>query len=187
LLNLRIGRRQDVRCRGILKQFEEHSGEVDAHLSDPLMNAKPRRLVSPIYFLPFILLLLFIFHFVFPIQMILGFPFTLIGIAPLIIGLFINLQATRTLKNRTIFDSNETPRNLVTEGAFQYSRNPMYLGAIVLGFGLVTLLGSLVSYVILAVFFLLLHFLFIPKEEDQLKTLFGKEYLDYMKRVRKWI
>jgi protein-S-isoprenylcysteine O-methyltransferase Ste14 len=59
----------------------------------------------------------------------------------------------------------------------------MYLDAIVLGFGLVTLLGSLVSFVILATFFLLPHFLYIPNEEAQLKTLFGKEYLDYMKRV----
>jgi len=119
--------------------------------------------------------------------MILGFPFTLIGLAPLIIGLFMTFQATRTLTSRTIFDSNEIPKNLVTEGAFQHSRNPMYLGAVVLGFGLVTLLGSLVSFVIVAVFFLLLHFLYIPNEEAQLKTLFGKEYLDYMKRVRKWI
>jgi protein-S-isoprenylcysteine O-methyltransferase Ste14 len=155
--------------------------------SDLLVNAKPRRLVPPLLLAPLILLLIFILHFVFPIQMILGFPFTLIGLAPLIIGLFIALQATRTLTNRTIFDSNEIPRNLVTEGAFQHSRNPMYLGAIVLGFGLVTLLGSLISFVILAAFFLLLHFLYIPNEEAQLKTLFGKEYLDYMKRVRKWI
>jgi len=63
----------------------------------------------------------------------------------------------------------------------------MYLGGIVLGFGLAILLGSLVSFVFPAVFFLLLHFLFIPNEEEELKTMFGKEYLDYMKRVRKWI
>jgi len=151
------------------------------------VNAKPRRLVPPLLLAPLILLLIFILHFVFPIQMILGFPFTLIGLAPLIIGLFMTFQATRTLTSRTIFDSNEIPKNLVTEGAFQHSRNPMYLGAVVLGFGLVTLLGSLVSFVIVAVFFLLLHFLYIPNEEAQLKTLFGKEYLDYMKRVRKWI
>jgi protein-S-isoprenylcysteine O-methyltransferase Ste14 len=120
--------------------------------------------------------------------MILVFPFTLIGLAPLIVGLFINLQATRTLTNRAeINPKNETPITLVTEGFFQYSRNPMYLGGIILGFGLAMLLGSLSSFVILAVFFLLLHFLFIPNEEAQLKTLFGKEYLDYMKRVRKWI
>jgi protein-S-isoprenylcysteine O-methyltransferase Ste14 len=129
-----------------------------------------------------------IFHFVFPIQMILAFPFTLIGLAPIIAGLFINLQATRTLTNRTTFDSNgQNPKVLVTEGFFQHSRNPMYLGGIFLGFGLAIFLGSLVSFIFPTIFFLLLQFLFIPQEEDQLKTIFGKEYLDYKKRVRKWI
>ena len=33
LLNLRIIRGQDVRCRAILKQSEEHSGEIDARAS----------------------------------------------------------------------------------------------------------------------------------------------------------
>jgi protein-S-isoprenylcysteine O-methyltransferase Ste14 len=152
------------------------------------VNAKPRRLLPLLYFVPLILLLLFILHFFFPIQMLLGFPFTLIGLAPLIAGLFINLQSTRTLQNRTTFDSNgQNPKNLVTEGFFRYSRNPMYLGAVTIGLGLATLLGSLVSFIIIAVFFLLLYFLYIPNEETQLKTMFGKEYVDYMKRVRKWI
>lgn len=151
------------------------------------MNAKPGRLISPISLAPLLIILMIILHFVFPIQMILGFPFTLIGLAPLILGLFINLQATRTLQNRVTFDSNENPKALVTEGFFRYSRNPMYLGGVVLGFGLAILLGSLVSFVFPTIFFLLLQFLFIPQEEEELKTTFGKEYLDYMKRIRKWI
>ena len=157
------------------------------------MNAKPRRLIHPFYIAIPLILLMFILHFVFPIQMILVFPFTLIGLVPIILGLFINHQASRTLQNRTTFDSihwlytNEKPKILVTEGLFQYSRNPMYLSAILLGFGLAILLGSLVSFVFPTIFFLLLHFLYIPNEENQLKTIFGKEYLDYKKRVRKWI
>jgi len=131
-----------------------------------------------------------IFHFVFPIQMILGFPFTLIGLVPIIVGLFINLQGTRPLQ-RALKKSGTTDienlKVLVTEGAFRYSRNPMYLGGIILGFGLAILLGSLVTFVFPTIFFLLLQFLFIRQEEDQLKTTFGEQYLDYMKRVRKWI
>jgi len=131
-----------------------------------------------------------IFHFVFPIQMIFGFPFNLIGLAPVIVGLFINIQGTRVLQGalrKSGTTDIEDLKVLVTEGAFRYSRNPMYLGGIFLGFGLAILLGSLVAFVFPAIFFLLLHFLFIPQEEDHLKTIFGKEYLDYMKRVRKWI
>ena len=149
---------------------------------------KPRRLFSPIYLAPILIILMIIFHFVFPIQIVLGFPFTLIGLAPIIVGLFINLQATRTLtENNPTLKSSENPKTLVTRGFFQYSRNPMDLGGIILGFGLAIFLGSLVSFVFPAIFFLLLHFLFIPDEEEELKGLFGEEYLDYVKRVRKWI
>ena len=153
-----------------------------------MANEKPRRLLAPLYFVPIILLLLIILHFFYPIQMIVEFPYTLIGLAPLILGMFINIQATRTLTKRAEFDpKNENPGTLVTEGFFKYSRNPMYLGGIILGLGLAVLLGSLSSFVILAFFFLSLHFLYIPEEEAQLKAMFGEEYLDYMKRVRKWI
>ena len=149
---------------------------------------KPRGLISPIYLAPVLIILMIIFHFVFPIQMMLEFPFTLIGVAPIVVGLFINLQATRTLtENNPTLKSSENPKVLVTGGFFQYSRNPMDLGGIILGFGLAILLGSLVSFVFPAIFFLLLHFLFIPNEEKELKVMFGEEYLNYMKHVRKWI
>jgi protein-S-isoprenylcysteine O-methyltransferase Ste14 len=152
------------------------------------VNAKPRRSIQGIYFGIPLLLLMIILHFVFPIQMILGFPFTLIGLAPIVVGLFINLQATRTLiKHNPTLKSSENPKVLVTEGAFKYSRNPMYLGGNVVMFGLAILLGSLVSFVFPAIGFLHSHFVTIPHEEDRLKTIFGKEYLDYMKRIRKWI
>jgi len=146
------------------------------------MNTRPRPHFSA---LPFLLLPI-ILHFVFPIQMIFVFPFTLIGLAPVIVGLYINLQATRTLMKKENWE-DRNPQILVTEGAFRYSRNPMYLGAIIVLFGLAILLGSLVSFSLPVIMFLRAHFLRIPHEEDQLKAIFGKEYLDYMKRVRRWI
>ncbi len=145
------------------------------------------RLISPTYFNSFILLAI-ILHFFFPIQIILGYPFTLTGLVPVIIGLFINLQARRTFKEaRTTDNFFGNPKVLITEGIFRYSRNPMYLGGIVLSFGLAILLGSLVSFIFPIILFLLLDFLYIPYEEDRLKTIFGKKYLEYKKRVRKWI
>jgi len=153
------------------------------------VNAKPRRF-QPIYIGVPLIILMIILHFVYPIQMILRFPFTLIGLVPVIVGLFINIQGTRVLQ-RAFKESGttdiENPKVLVTEGAFRYSRNPMYLGGIIAGFGLAILLGSLVTFIFPTIMFLLAHFLHIPQEEDHLKTIFGKEYLDYMKRVRKWI
>jgi protein-S-isoprenylcysteine O-methyltransferase Ste14 len=137
------------------------------------------RSIPPLFQLLPLILLWIILHFVFPIRMIFELPFNLIGLAPIIVGLFINIQATITLKRGR--------GRLVTEGAFQYSRNPIYLGGMVFFFGLAILLGSLVSFVFPAIMLLLVHFVYIPNEEKELKTMFGEEYLDYMKRVRKWI
>jgi len=63
----------------------------------------------------------------------------------------------------------------------------MYLGAVVFAFGFAILLGSLVIFLLPVGLFLHSNFRVIPHEEDQLKTIFGKEYLDYMERVRRWI
>lgn len=118
----------------------------------------------------------------------LGFPFTLTGLVPAVMGLFTNLQARRTLREANTTDNIfENPKVLITEGVFRYSRNPMYLGGIVFSFGLAILLGSLVAFIFPIVLFVLLNSLYIPKEEDQLRTMFGKKYFDYEKRVRRWI
>jgi len=151
------------------------------------MNANPRRLISPTYFNSFIIVAI-ILHFIFPIQTVVGFPLKLTGIIPLIIGMFINLHARRTLREKGTTDNfSGIPQALITEGFFRYSRNPTYLGGIIFSFGLAIVLGSLVSFIFPIALFLLLNFLYIPNEENRLRPIFGKEYYAYEKRVRKWI
>lgn len=80
-----------------------------------------------------------------------------------------------------------TPSNaLLTDGAFRWSRNPIYLAmALVgIGFGLATLnlwmiLTSLAAAAIL-------NFFVIPQEEDYLMRRFGADYAAYRARVRRW-
>ena len=80
-----------------------------------------------------------------------------------------------------------TPSNaLLTDGAFRWSRNPIYLAmALVgIGFGLATLnlwmiLTSLATAAIL-------NFFVIPQEEDYLTRRFGADYAAYRARVRRW-
>jgi protein-S-isoprenylcysteine O-methyltransferase Ste14 len=146
-----------------------------------------KQLIPPSYFNLFILLAI-ILHFVFPIKIILHLPIILIGILPIIIGLFINLQANKTMRqNRTSTNFFEKPVNLIIDGPFRYSRNPIYLGGVIFSFGLAILLGSLISFIFPFILFLLLNFLYIPQEEKRLKKIFGREYLIYMKKVRRWI
>lgn len=151
------------------------------------VDAKPQRLISPAYFNLFLLLAI-VLHFVFPIQTFVRYPFTLSGILPILFGLVINLQARRNLEEKRTTDNFfGKPTVLITNGVFRYSRNPMYLGGILVSFGLATLLGSLISFLFPIVLFLLLNALYIPQEEDRLWITFGKTYLDYKNRVRRWI
>lgn len=75
---------------------------------------------------------------------------------------------------------------LVTSGIFKYSRNPMYLGMllILLGYGLK--LGNAFNTLLAAGFVYYMNHFQIAKEEKALSQLFGKEYRNYSKATRRW-
>lgn len=81
-----------------------------------------------------------------------------------------------------------TPSNaLLTHGAFQWSRNPIYLAMTLvgIGFGLATLnLWMILTSLATAA---LLNFFVIPREEDYLMRRFGSDYAAYRAKVRRWL
>ena len=103
-------------------------------------------------------------------------------------GLFLNVWSTRLLKEKNQWiDFYETTNRLVTDGPFRFSRNPVYLSGVILSLGIAVLLGSLITLVFPIALLLILDRLYIPIEEDRLETEFGKEYLEYKQRARRWI
>jgi len=139
------------------------------------------------YFL--ILLIFSIFsHLVFPVRVVLHAPFTFFGL--LIIGSgFILAFGSRSLflKNRTTLSPYESPVFLITTGPFRVSRNPVYLAMAAMLFGSAVVMGTLSPFVFTVLFIAIMEMLFIPGEEAQLEKIFGEEYRDYKKRVRRWI
>ena len=81
----------------------------------------------------------------------------------------------------------EESTSLVTQGVFRLSRNPMYLGFILLLAVAAFLMGSLAPFLVIPLFIFLIYTLFITIEEKMLTEKVGKSYLDYQKRVRRWI
>lgn len=129
-----------------------------------------------------------IFHFNFPILQIIYYPFNLLGIGGIIIGLYVALSGKKTFqKLETPLMPGEKPKKLVEEGLFKISRNPMYLGFIVALVGVAALFGSLIAFISPIVFFIVINFILIPLEEKLMEKTFGKKYLEYKKRVRRWI
>lgn len=80
----------------------------------------------------------------------------------------------------------EGPR-LVTSGPFAYVRNPIYLGTILLGVGMCSLIGDPLAYLMAALAFALLYFGIIPAEEAHLRRTFGAEYGRYCAAVPRLI
>lgn len=76
---------------------------------------------------------------------------------------------------------------LVHAGPYRFTRNPMYLGLMLLHLA-VTVLASLDWGVpALVALALLLHFGVVLREERYLVRRFGQPYRDYLKRTRRWI
>ena len=76
---------------------------------------------------------------------------------------------------------------LVTEGMYRYSRNPMYLGLLLLTISSTIWFGTWFGIIINILFIFLINFLQIIPEEEALLEIFGEEYEEYKKNVRRWI
>ena len=77
--------------------------------------------------------------------------------------------------------------HLVTDGPFSLTRNPLDVAGamLVLGIGLVSGIAWFLLLALLAAF--TVQKLAIEREERHLQARFGETYLDYVRRVRRWI
>ena len=101
---------------------------------------------------------------------------------------FIN-PVLKFIKSKTTINpiQFEETNRLVTSGIFKYSRNPMYLGMLMI------IISTSIFY--LNIYSILTPFLFvfwinkfqIKREEIFLTEKFGKEYLSYKNKTRRWL
>jgi len=140
-----------------------------------------------IIFLIYLLIALTL-HFVLPIVQLIDWPFRFIGIPLIIIGIWLSVRADGLFKtNKTAIKPFDKPSVLVIEGPFKISRNPMYLGMALALLGEAAILGSLITFLAPVIYFIHMRLSFIPGEERNMEETFGQDYLDYKKRVRRWI
>ena len=141
----------------------------------------------PTYFI-IILILQIALHFVFPIVQLYNSPLRWLGIALIVFGSWLNLEADGIFKKRkTTVKPFEKSSVLVTDGPFRISRHPMYLGMVAIFLGIAVACGSLVTFGAPVLFAVLMQVLFMGHEERSMEQTFGQEYLEYRKRVRRWI
>ena len=77
--------------------------------------------------------------------------------------------------------------SLVTRGVYQRTRNPMYLGFLLLLIGVATGTANLLAFLFLPLFVFYMNEFQIKPEERALATLFGDEFENYRSGVGRWI
>jgi len=81
----------------------------------------------------------------------------------------------------------DPPKHLVVRGPYQYVRNPMYIGVLLLITGWAIFFQSWRILVYDALVGLLFHLFVVRVEESSLRKRFGESYDRYCKKVRRWI
>ena len=81
--------------------------------------------------------------------------------------------------------SNAT--KLITDGIYKFSRNPMYLGLLLVLVGISIILNLTGGFFFIILFILYINLFQIIPEENAMVDLFKDEFLEYKKNVRRWI
>ena len=111
-----------------------------------------------------------------------------LGILIVFVAVAIGLLAVREMVTAsTPLDVRKRSTRIVTSGIFQQSRNPIYLGMVLLCTGVAFLVDSLWLLGLVPLFAAILQKGVIEPEEAYLECNFGEEYLRYKARVRRWI
>jgi len=145
------------------------------------------RLYPPAWLL-LALLAIYLLHRFLPIAGLLTPPFNRLGLLIMIPGILILLQSGALfIKAKTGLLPFSEATTLVTRGLYRFTRNPMYLGMVLFLLGVAIYLGSLSALIPVAAFAWIIDRQFIRNEEIFLTGIFGDEFREYKKRVRRWI
>jgi len=106
------------------------------------------------------------------------------------LGAYVGLAAVASFRKANTTVNPLTPASissLVVSGIFRRSRNPMYLALLLALTGWGLYLSNIFSLLVAVGFVLYMNRFQIQPEERALKEIFGSEFIDYKKQVRRWI
>jgi len=147
---------------------------------------------SPRFYPPVLLLiavvLMVVLHYVLPVARWLAWPWRALGALPIAMALLVGFWgAVQFRRHDTTIIPFEQSTALIAEGPYRYSRNPLYISMTLILVGLWILLGSLSPVVVVPLFVWWISTRFIANEERHLEAQFGRTYLEYKTKVRRWL
>lgn len=111
-----------------------------------------------------------------------------VAVASIGTGLMLSIAVVRAFRAA---GTPVTPRRgtarVVSTGPYRYSRNPDYIGQMLMYLGIALLMDSWWPFVLLPLVLVTVQRGVIRREERYLESKFGDEYRDYMARVRRWL
>jgi len=111
-----------------------------------------------------------------------------IGFATTFVGFLFGLGALMEFrKSRTTLDPHGSVKQMVTSGVYRFTRNPIYLGFLLMVIGLPLNSGFYWGLLLAPFYVVTMNRLVIEKEEAYLEKKFGDVYSSYRSRVRRWL
>ena len=148
--------------------------------------APKRKILPPIWLLLFLLFAFLADRWI-PLwtlpswRTLLAGPVTLLGVT------IILWPAVDFMRARTGMVPFSEATQLVTGGLYRFTRNPMYLGMLLILLGGALTLGTLGALLPVPLFPLVIQYRYIIPEEAFLLEIFGDDYRAYCQRVRRWL
>ena len=111
-----------------------------------------------------------------------------VGIPLVLLALVVFISAVREMRRaNTGIRAHEPSTTIVESGPYRFSRNPIYVGFTLLHLGLAAWIDSVWLLLTLVVAVTVVSVGVIAREERYLERKFGERYLQYKRRVRRWM
>jgi len=146
-----------------------------------------KNLYRPPTLIAYCLLIMIALYFFAPHCNGIGFPYNLIGILVSFSGFYLMGKARDLFRKHQTTFKIEKPNRMITEGVFAKTRNPMYMGMTILLLGFSIFSTNVLALLLPFLFMTIARLVFIKREEQLLFETFGKAYLEYKKKVRRWL
>lgn len=111
-----------------------------------------------------------------------------VGSVIAVLGVVVFVISVLTMKDSWRAGVSETDKTeLITEGIYKMSRNPAFLGFDLVYIGVLMMFFNYILFLVSAFAMLMFHLQIVNVEEEFLLSAFGKDYMEYKKKVNRYL
>lgn len=136
-----------------------------------------------VYFSPTILPFIPIYHVASELRTNIALLLSIVGVSVALAGVITFKMAKTTTNPMLIANAS----SLVTHGIYKFTRNPMYLGMLLIILSFIVKTGNVAGLAFALAFVIYMSIFQIKPEERMLTKMFKEQFTDYMKHTRPWV